>query len=64
MTRFDLEDVKDGAERVVSFELKPDLTLLEVVEECDTYFGAELTKAEVGKLITMLQELHAQMVDV
>jgi hypothetical protein len=61
--RFDLEDIQEGAERIVSFELSADKKTVEVMEECDTYFGANLTKEQVGELIKRLQAMHEGMVE-
>lgn len=58
---FDLEDVQEGAERIVSFTLSEDLKTLNVCEECDSYFQADLTKEQVGELVKRLEALHAQM---
>jgi hypothetical protein len=52
----------EGAYRVVSFELVEDCTGLWLVEECDEYYSANLTKEQVGRLIAWLQEQHAKMV--
>ena len=62
--QFDLEDIQEGAERIVSFELSESCEYLMVQEECDSYFATSLTKREARKLIDRLESLHALMVDV
>ena len=56
---FDLEEIQEGAERIVSFELKDNKVT--VTEECDSYFTADLTKEQVGELIKRLQAMHERM---
>jgi len=63
MNGFDLEEVHEGAERIVSFTLNPARTHLLVQEECDCYFGIDLPKREVADLIKRLQALHDQMIE-
>lgn len=58
---FDLEEIQEGAERIVSFELKDNNVT--VAEECDNYFSANLTKEQVGELIKRLQAMHERMVE-
>jgi hypothetical protein len=58
---FNLEDIQDGAERIVSFTLAEDRKIIRVAEECDWYFTADLTRAEVRKLIDRLESLYEQM---
>lgn len=60
---FDLEEIQEGAERIVSFELMADKKTVEVMEGCDSYFGANLTKERVGELIKRLQAMHERMVE-
>lgn len=59
--QFDLEDIQAGAERIVSFTLSESRHTMSVYEECDSYFSADLTRAEVRKLIDRLEALYAQM---
>jgi len=50
-------------ERVFSVKLKDGNTRLEFVEQCDQWFGADLTKAETLGLISELMALAAKMPD-
>ena len=47
--------------QVVSFNLAGNNELIEVWEECDGCFSANLTKQEFGVLIGELQGLHSKM---
>ena len=60
---FDLNEIQEGAERIASFELMADNKTVEVMEGCDSYFGANLTKEQVGELIRRLQAMHERMVE-
>lgn len=60
---FDLDEIKDGADRIVSFTLSEDHKTVSIQEGCDSYFSADFTKAEIRKLIDRLEVMHAQMSD-
>lgn len=60
---FDLEDIQEGAERIVSFDLLDHKLTVEVTEGCDSYFSAYLNKEQMGELIKRLQAMHAEMVE-
>lgn len=48
-------------DRVCELELAEDCTTLGVNEECDQFFGIDLTPVEVDRLVTWLQAQRARM---
>lgn len=64
---FNIADItgtdEDSQDRIVRFTLSDGLKSLDVSEECDSYFGALLTKPQVRKLIDRLEALYALMSD-
>lgn len=56
-----VETDEDSQDRVVCFSLGEDRKYLNVGEECDCYFDADLTKPQVRKLIDRLEALYALM---
>lgn len=55
------DDSQDRPDRVVSFKLSNDQSHVNVWEECDGYFGAKLSPAQVDRLIASLTAMRAQM---
>jgi hypothetical protein len=62
----DLDDSTErgyDAERTVGFELTEDKMALEILEQCDQYFGIKLTPVEVDQLISFIMAQRAEMVE-
>lgn len=62
MSKFKKDHNSLEINRIVSFTLSEDNSLLQAVEECDSYFQEDLTKNDVDELIKALQDLRDKMI--